>query len=412
MRSDIHILKEIGWTYVVLDEGHLLKNPKTKTAQAARQIKAKHKILLSGTPVHNHVKELWAAFDWLLPNYLGSNTDFSRKYASSISRGNLPGATSSEMRESTEKLKQLHQQVLPFILRREKMDVLDELPPKIIIDVPCTMTKYQHDIYTKITKEKEISSALKAVNEMFDDTCDSNIDETAVQHNVFKSLLNLRLLCTHPLLVNVQLREKMELSRFDLSGKLLALNDILRNTGIVKDEITAADNDESLLYIDDNDSIFERTDEKITNSSVHTDIFEVGNDQMGPKVSHSKCLIFCQFSSSIDMIEKLLFQPHMPTLSYVRLDGNVNTAQRSKIIDAFQLDDDIKCMLLTTRVGSLGLNLQAADTVIFLESDWNPQVDLQAMVSREDDNLSTHILVSYLCSLTIPKQIGRIEHTE
>jgi TATA-binding protein-associated factor len=79
------------------------------------------------------------------------------------------------------------------------------------------------------------------------------------------------------------------------------------------------------------------------------------------------------------MIEKLLFQPHMPTLSYVRLDGNVNAAQRSKIIDAFQLDDDIKCMLLTTRVGSLGLNLQAADTVIFLESDWNPQVDLQAM---------------------------------
>ncbi|ACI64555.1 predicted protein, partial [Thalassiosira pseudonana CCMP1335] len=92
-----------------------------------------------------------------------------------------------------------------------------------------------------------------------------------------------------------------------------------------------------------------------------------------------KCLIFAQFTQSLDVVERFLFEPHMPSLEYLRLDGKVPSNRRSAIVERFNHDDNIKVLLLTTKVGGLGLNLTGADKVIFLEPDWNPFVDLQAM---------------------------------
>jgi len=90
-------------------------------------------------------------------------------------------------------------------------------------------------------------------------------------------------------------------------------------------------------------------------------------------------LIFAQFSSSLDVVEEYLLEPHMPSVRYLRLDGRVPPQQRSAIVDTFCTDDSVRVLLLTTKIGGLGLNLTAADTVVFLEHDWNPHVDLQAM---------------------------------
>ena len=119
----------------MLDEGHLLKNPNTATAKAARKVRAKHKVILSGTPVQNRVQELWAAFDFLMPNFLGSERTFQREYGKVIGESLKEGEEQLLVGEAKVKLKQLHQQVLPFILRREKKDVLSELPNKVITDI-------------------------------------------------------------------------------------------------------------------------------------------------------------------------------------------------------------------------------------------------------------------------------------
>ena len=78
------------WTYCVLDEGHLLKNPKTLTAKAARKLRSQHRLILSGTPIQNNVNELWSAFDWLMPNYLGNEREFANQYGRFITKGHLP----------------------------------------------------------------------------------------------------------------------------------------------------------------------------------------------------------------------------------------------------------------------------------------------------------------------------------
>lgn len=81
----------------------------------------------------------------------------------------------------------------------------------------------------------------------------------------------------------------------------------------------------------------------------------------------------------LDLIEKDLFKPHMPTVTYMRMDGTTDPSKRHGVVQTFNADPSIDCLLLTTHVGGLGLNLTGADTVIFIEHDWNPMKDLQAM---------------------------------
>jgi len=95
--------------------------------------------------------------------------------------------------------------------------------------------------------------------------------------------------------------------------------------------------------------------------------------------SQHRVLIFCQMKQMLDIIETDLFKQHMPSVTYMRLDGSTEANKRHNIVQTFNADPSIDCLLLTTHVGGLGLTLTGADTVIFVEHDWNPMKDLQAM---------------------------------
>ncbi len=84
VRNDIAELGKIDWLYCVLDEGHIIKNAKTKLATAVKQIKAQHRLLLSGTPIQNNVLELWSLFDFLMPGFLGSDRAFNDRFSKPI----------------------------------------------------------------------------------------------------------------------------------------------------------------------------------------------------------------------------------------------------------------------------------------------------------------------------------------
>jgi TATA-binding protein-associated factor len=96
-------------------------------------------------------------------------------------------------------------------------------------------------------------------------------------------------------------------------------------------------------------------------------------------ISQHRVLIFCQMKQMLDIIETDLFKALMPTVTYMRLDGTTDLTKRHAIVETFNADPSIDCLLLTTHVGGLGLTLTGADTVIFVEHDWNPMKDLQAM---------------------------------
>jgi len=406
LRSDVKQLASKSWIYCILDEGHLLKNPKTATAIAARRLRCRHKLILTGTPVQNKVHELWATFDFLMPNFLGTEKWFGKHFAKPIINGQLPGAVPACIGLGMDKLKSLHQQVLPFILRREKGQVMKELPPKTITDIPCPLSADQMKLYKEFCAGSEAKEALNLLQKKLKSPIQTDQgmdDDVTFGNNVLRSLLYLRLICTHPTLVLSKNRNKGKGSaitgsqseligdgkyaRLDCSGKLSALNDLLRNAGFCHGDMTAADNDQSSLYIQSLDggaepnatsgatSLWNATEESFDDFIDMPDSI----DDLNVPSSTAKCLIFAQFTQSLDVLEQFLFRPHMPSLRYLRLDGRTLPENRTVVVDRFNNDDSIRVMLLTTKVGGLGLNLTAADTVVFLEHDWNPHADLQAM---------------------------------
>ncbi len=96
-------------------------------------------------------------------------------------------------------------------------------------------------------------------------------------------------------------------------------------------------------------------------------------------VVQHRALVFFQMKAMMDIVEEDLLRRRMPSVTYLRLDGSVAPSDRQRVVDRFNRDISIDLLLLTTAVGGLGLNLTGADTVIFVEHDWNPMRDLQAM---------------------------------
>ena len=385
LRSDIKLLETMRWQYCILDEGHLLKNPKTATAIAARRLRANHKLIMTGTPVQNHVNELWATFDFLLPNFLGSQSAFSKSFARPIASGQQPGASADAIGIGMEKLKILHQQVLPFILRREKSQVLKELPPKIITDIPCSLSNLQSHLYKLVCEGTFAQKSLAAFQDAVEQPS-SNSTKTRVElgSEVLKILLTLRLLCTHPTLVVNRIKGLGDnligiSDHLEASGKLLALNELLRAAGVGGVELTAADNDTSLIYTGFQKTFKDSEAMVLDGDDVDDGLLTMrSKDSLYNRKDNCKCLIFAQFTQSLDVVETFLFQPHMPSLRYLRLDGSTPPEKRLEVVDNFNNDDSINVLLLTTRVGGLGLNLTSASMVVFLEQDYNPHADLQA----------------------------------
>ena len=96
IRNDIDLLRDVRWHYCILDEGHIIKNAKTKLTQAVKQLQAVHRLILSGTPIQNNVLELWSLFDFLMPGFLGTEEDFSKRFSKPIQQSRNAKSSSKE----------------------------------------------------------------------------------------------------------------------------------------------------------------------------------------------------------------------------------------------------------------------------------------------------------------------------
>ncbi|KAL0330080.1 UNVERIFIED_CONTAM: TATA-binding protein-associated factor BTAF1 [Sesamum radiatum] len=352
VRKDIDYLKQLFWNYCILDEGHIIKNSKSKVTSAVKQLKAKHRLILSGTPIQNNVLDLWSLFDFLMPGFLGTERQFQATYGKPLLAARDSKCSAKDAEAGVLAMEALHKQVMPFLLRRTKDEVLSDLPEKIIQDRYCDLSPVQLKLYEQFSGshvKQEISTMVK-LND------DSGGPPKASSH-VFQALQYLLKLCSHPLLV---VGEKIpdsllpmlsevvpansdiaaELHKIHHSPKLVALQEIMEECGIGVD----ASSSEGTIT-----------------------------------VGQHRVLIFAHTKALLDIIEKDLFQAHMKNVTYLRLDGSVEPEKRFEIVKAFNSDPTIDALLLTTHVGGLGLNLTSADTLVFMEHDWNPMRDHQAM---------------------------------
>jgi SNF2 family DNA or RNA helicase len=176
LHRDLDLFKGVPWAGVVLDEAQNIKNPQTKQAQAARSLRADFRIALTGTPVENHVGDLWSILEFLNPGFLGSQTAFKRNFYVPIQAQHDP--------EAARRLKRL---TGPFLLRRLKTDksIIADLPDKLEMKVYCTLTKEQASLYAAVVEET--NKALEKSSE--------GIQRKGL---ILATLSKLKQVCNHP----------------------------------------------------------------------------------------------------------------------------------------------------------------------------------------------------------------------
>ncbi|KAI5170100.1 TATA-binding protein-associated factor [Pancytospora epiphaga] len=143
IRRDTGILTNRKWFMVIFDEGHLLKSRTTQLYNKSMLLVSTYKFILTGTPIHNSVDDLFSLFNLIMPGYLGTESSFSANYMVKITEKNV------DVMEN--RLELLHKKVLPFIMRRLKTDVLKDLPPKIIKDVSVELSQEHMEIYKNVS---------------------------------------------------------------------------------------------------------------------------------------------------------------------------------------------------------------------------------------------------------------------
>jgi superfamily II DNA or RNA helicase len=141
LRRDIDLYRQFQFGAVVLDEATHIKNPDTQNAQAAVALRANHRLVLTGTPVENSVRDIWSIMNFALPGYLGNREEFRERYELPISRG------------SQLERERLAKRLRPVMLRRLKKEVARELPPKIEQVSFCELTAEQRELYAKLQRE-------------------------------------------------------------------------------------------------------------------------------------------------------------------------------------------------------------------------------------------------------------------
>ncbi|XP_041865492.1 TATA-binding protein-associated factor 172 [Melanotaenia boesemani] len=350
VRNDIDFFKNIKFNYCILDEGHVIKNGKTKLSKAIKQLAANFRIILSGTPIQNNVLELWSLFDFLMPGFLGTERQFAARYGKPILASRDAKSSSREQEAGVLAMEALHRQVLPFLLRRMKEDVLQDLPPKIIQDYYCNLSPLQVQLYEDFAKSRAKASVEDSISVTSEEEEKPKLKATG---HVFQALQYLRKLCNHPSLVLTPQHPEYKRITEQLAGQNSSLRDIQHAP-----KLSAL----KQLLLD-------------------CGLGGGGGSEGGTEavVAQHRVLIFCQLKSMLDIVEHDLLKPKLPTVTYLRLDGSVQAGLRHSIVSRFNNDPSIDVLLLTTHVGGLGLNLTGADTVVFVEHDWNPMRDLQAM---------------------------------
>ncbi|KAI9754468.1 MAG: hypothetical protein M4579_004696 [Chaenotheca gracillima] len=394
------------WRYVVLDEGHMIKNDESMLSKTLQGVSSEYRLMLTGTPIQNNLGELWALLHWLFPEVFVKSTKELFTSSFDLSRGKASTVVMDDARRLLELI----------MLRRMKgsAGVNLGLPPKTEILLYIPLTPLQRFWYTRLLtrvdrgtleelfqgiKGKEADAMkqekleeqgwekktieeldeLARSNEMRDmsgweeskkillQTIEAENNDTSSKsawQKLMNLLMQLRKCCNHPyLLPNAEPEESVSGDHFvQASGKFIVLDKLVQE-------------------------LVMRQKKKI--------------------------LIFSGFTKMLDCCEDYLsMRTGEGAFKFCRIDGGTNRARRNLNIRLFNdQSSDYRVMLISTRAGGLGLNLASATEVVMLDQDWNPQVTLQAEARAHRIGQKNPVTVYKLCTQgTVEEQmLGRIQ---
>ncbi|XP_073691275.1 lymphoid-specific helicase [Garra rufa] len=371
---DRKLLQRFHWNYMIVDEGHRIKNLNCRLVQELKMLMTDNKLLLTGTPLQNNLSELWSLLNFLLPDVFDDLKSFESWFDISTITSDAENIVANEREQNI--LHMLHQILTPFLLRRLKSDVTLEVPPKKEIVVYAPLTNKQEAFYMAIVnktiakllgQEKGESAPVpltssgrpkrrtRKVVDYFESNTDSAKELEKYLEKVQKEMESQT--SSSPV-VDVSMPVDAQVN-LKLQNILMLLKRCCNHAYLIE-------------YPLDSSGEF-KIDEQLVAASGKFLIL----DRMLPELKKRghKVLIFSQMTSILDI---LMDYCYLRGYEYSRLDGSMSYADRDENMKKFSSDPEVFLFLLSTRAGGLGINLTAADTVIIFDSDWNPQADLQA----------------------------------
>jgi SNF2 family DNA or RNA helicase len=280
----------VAWQAAILDEAQCIKNPDSQTAAAARALTAEHRLALTGTPIENRLLDLWSIMAFAMPGALGNRTHFLRRF---------------NAQDDPLARRRLGARVRPFLLRRTKTQVASDLPDRVEEDLLCEMEGPQQTLYrAELKRARQIILGLQ-----------TNQQLNQERFNILTSLLRLRQICCHPVLVDASLHAAE-------GAKVTALEELLEP------------------------------------------LMEEGH----------KVLVFSQFVTMLELLRELTKRREWP---HFYLAGD--TENRGDLVREFQAAPGGAVFLISLKAGGFGLNLTAASYVVLFDPWWNPAVENQAI---------------------------------
>ncbi|WWD22255.1 hypothetical protein CI109_106746 [Kwoniella shandongensis] len=411
--KDRQFLSGFMWKFIVVDEGHRLKNLDCKLIRELKTYTSANRMILTGTPLHNNLAELWSLLNFILPDIFDDLDSFQQWF--NFDEMNSGQGTEGLLNKSTV-VSSLHAILKPFLLRRLKVDVEKDLPPKKEYLLYAPLTQQQKDIYQAIVSgqirdfliDKVSGNDSKAIKEPSPEV--EPVDESArasrkkqrvnykIEENDSKFIRDLE---------NGVKKEEpsgvVEKSAEQI-GKEWALKQATKHVNNMRLQNLVM----QLRKISSHPFLFDwpsdpKTgelviDQNLVNASGKMLLLNRLLDALFER--KHKVLLFSQFTTMLDVIED--WATLYKGLKVCRIDGSTSQESRREQMHEFNNGgtgpDACKLFLLSTRAGGLGINLVEADTVIFFDQDWNPQMDLQAQDRAHRIGQTKPVLVFRLVS--------------
>ncbi|XP_034547313.1 DNA excision repair protein ERCC-6-like [Notolabrus celidotus] len=359
--------REFTWDYMILDEAHKIKTTTTKTAKSAYAIPSKNRVLLTGTPVQNNLKEMWALFDFACQGtLLGTAKTFKTEYENPITRAREKDATPGEKVLGSRMSEALMATIKPYFLRRTKAEVQKR---KMNGTHPCKEENSEDKDSQDQPPPKDTGAVMPTLTRKNDLIVWTYL--SSVQEDIYRQFLSL----DH--IKELLMTTRSPLAELTILKKLCDHPRLLSAAAISK------------LGLEDNTPEHQQNDEaeagvnSIANIPDDTLIAESGKlvflftllEQL--RQEGHRTLVFAHYRKVLDILERILGNRGFKVM---RLDGTITQiAERERRITLFQTDKRYSVFLLTTQVGGVGITLTAANRVVIYDPSWNPATDAQAV---------------------------------
>ncbi|KAH8548688.1 fibrinogen silencer-binding protein [Umbelopsis sp. PMI_123] len=337
-------LEDASFDIIICDEGHRLKNQNIKTLQVISAMPTNKRVILSGTPIQNHLEEFWCMVNFLNPNIIGKYSYFKKMYETPINQARQPNSTKEDFELGTERADELLKLASQFMIRRDIGVIAKYLMPKVEYVIFCRPSTLQQQLYHRL-----LWSA-------------SWLDMARNRAGFLGCITALKKVSNCPTLVyeSAMTGGKQEASIFCSTECLDEFPDDFDGR-----QINHKDSGKLYVLVELLSKLRQHTSEKV--------------------------VLVSNYTQTLDILE-VMCDAH--NYMYYRLDGSTPAAQRQTMVDRFnQPDDDRFIFLLSAKSGGIGLNLTGASRLVLFDPDWNPSVDKQVMarIYRDGQKRPAHV---------------------